>query len=116
MADPNILVAGFDGTTTRVLRTDGAGNLRVSGDAITTGQVTVTTAATVIAAARAGRRSITIVNEGTTDMRIGGAGVTTANGLLLSGVKGQTLTIETAAAVFGIVGAGSQTVSFVENY
>lgn len=116
MADANLLVAGFDGSTNRVLRTDAAGNLRSSGDTIATAQVTVGTTATVIAAARAGRRSITIVNEGATDVRLGAAGVTTGTGLLLAGVKGQALTIETAAAVSGIVGTGTQAVSVVENY
>lgn len=116
MADASILVAGFDGQANRVLRTDAAGNLRASGDAIATAQVTVGTAATVIAAARAGRRSITIVNEGTTDVRLGGAGVTSANGLLLAGIKGQQLTIETAAAISGIVATGTQPVSLIENF
>ncbi len=116
MADPNILVAGFDGQANRALRTDAAGNLRMSGDAIATAQVTVGTSATVIAAARAGRRSITLVNEGTTDVRIGAAGVAAGTGLLLAGAKGQALTIETAAALSGIVGTGTQAVSVIENY
>lgn len=80
------------------------------------GQATVATTATQIAPARSTRGSITIVNEGTVDVRIGAAGVTTATGALLTGTKGASLTLNTTAAVFGIVATGTQAVSFVEGY
>lgn len=83
---------------------------------IATNQVTVTTAATLIVAARAGRQSVVILNEGTTDVRIGGSGVTTATGALLTGVKGAGLVIDSAAAVYGIVASGTQVVSYLESY
>ena len=85
---------------------------------IATGIVSVATTAggTLIAAARANRTDITIVNEGTTDVRLGASGVTTATGLLLAGIKGAALTLSTRAAVYGIVAASTQNVSFEENY
>ena len=55
-------------------------------DNIATNQVSVTSAATAIVAARATRRSVLIINHGTT------------------------------AAVYGIVVSSSQTVSYIENY
>lgn len=124
MAEQMLVAGGLDPSgNAKPFKVDASGNLTVGGSttapgtaSIATGQVTVATTATVVAAARTGRRSITIVNEGTTDVRIGAAGVTAGNGLLLSGVKGQTLTVETAAAVYGIVGTGTQAVSYVEAY
>ncbi len=83
---------------------------------IATNQATVATTATLIAAARTGRVSITIINGGTTDVLVGGSGVTTANGLLLTGTKGASVTINTSAAVYGIVGTGTQAVSYLEAY
>lgn len=55
-----------------------------------TGQATVdtTSGGVVIAAARPGRKTITIINGGTTDVYIGGKGVTTSTGALLTGTKG----------------------------
>jgi hypothetical protein len=88
------------------------------GGTIATGQVAVDTTAggTVIAAARATRRRIVIVNHGTTDVYIGVSGLTTSTGMLLIGIAGASVHLETAAAVYGIVGSGNQTVSFVEEY
>jgi hypothetical protein len=85
-------------------------------DTVATAQVTVGTSATVIAAARAGRSSITITNMGTTDVLIGLAGVTTANGLLLVGTKGASVTLACNGALSGIVGTGTQAVSVLEIY
>lgn len=83
---------------------------------IASAQVSVATTATQLVAARATRQAVTIVNHGTTDVLIGLSGVTTSTGLLLAGVKGQTITIYTTAAVYGIVGTGTQTVSVLEAY
>lgn len=82
---------------------------------LATSQVTVGVTATSIAAARATRGSITIVNSGTTDVFIGPAGVTLVNGVLLSGVKGATITLNTTAAVFGITTV-AQIVSVAETF
>lgn len=85
---------------------------------IATGQVTVDTTAggVEIVATRAGRRSVTIINLGTTDVFLGASGVSTADGQLLLGLKGASYTFETEAAIFGIVGGASQAVSFAEEY
>ena len=81
-------------------------------------QVTVDTTAggVTIAAARATRRSITVINLGTTDVYLGVGSVTTSNGVLLLGLKGSALTFDTIVAIKGIVGAGSQAVSYWEEY
>lgn len=83
---------------------------------IATNQVSVTTSSTLIVASRVGRRGLTIVNHGTTDVYIGVTGLTTSNGLLLVGVKGAGISLETEAAIYGIVGTGTQTVSYLEQY
>lgn len=62
------------------------------------------------------RKRIIIVNHGTTDVYIGSGTVTTSNGLLLIGIKGAALTLETTATIKGIVASGSQTVSCIEEY
>lgn len=85
-------------------------------DSFGTNQVSVASTATQIVAARASRRSLLIVNHGTTDVYIGGSGVTTANGVLLKGTAGTGITIPTNAEVYAIVGSGTQTVSFIEIY
>lgn len=81
-----------------------------------TGQVTIAATSTVIAAARATRRAITVVNHGTTDVFIGLAGVATTTGVLLKGIAGGGITFETTVAINGIVGAGTQVISFAEEY
>jgi hypothetical protein len=91
-------------------------NVRGSGDTLAAGQISAGTTATLVAAARPNRRSLTIINGGTTDVFLGPTGVTVANGFLLAGVKGQSVTIATAAAVYAVVGTGSQTVSFAESF
>ncbi len=65
---------------------------------------------------RPARNEITIVNHGTTDVYLGPSGVTVSTGVLLSGVKGASITLPVYGAVYGIVSSGSQTVSYVETY
>lgn len=85
-------------------------------DEIATAQVSVANTSTAIVAARSGRQDVTITNHGTTDVYIGATGVTTATGMLLVGIKGGAITISGGAAVFGIVGSGTQTVSYLETF
>ena len=97
------------------------GTQTVGAASIATSQVSVGNSATLIAAARAGvagtgRVALTIENSGTTDVYIGPSGVTTATGILLPGVKGAALTIPTTAAVYGITGGASQTVTVLESF
>jgi hypothetical protein len=62
-----------------------------------------------------GRAAVTIINPpGGVTVYIGNTGVTTANGQILP--SGWSLTLNTTAAVFGIVATGTQTVGFVETY
>jgi hypothetical protein len=79
-----------------------------------TNQATITTSAAVVVPANASRRSVTIVGIGTTDAYLGVVGVTTGTGVLLVGVKGAAMTIETAAAIYGIVASGTQVISYIE--
>lgn len=81
---------------------------------IATGQVTVGTAATQIVPARAARKSVIITMLGAADAFLGPLTVTTANGQLLLGTKGSSVTVASSAAVYGIVAAGTQAVSFLE--
>lgn len=87
-----------------------------TGGSIATGQATVGTSATEIVAARAGRKSVTIVNESTTVVRLGASDVTTSTGLYLAGTAGASITIVGGAAVYGIVGSSTEAVSYVEVY
>lgn len=84
-------------------------------------QVSVANTATLLAAARTGapgtgRVDITIENFGTTDVFLGGSGVTTSTGMKLVGSPGAAITIPTTAAVYGIVATSTQTVSVLETY
>lgn len=82
---------------------------------IATSQVSVGTSSTQIVAARSGRLAVTITMLGAGDLYLGVAGVTVANGTLLLGTKGSSVTLPTQAAVFGI-GAAGQSVSVLETF
>jgi len=81
---------------------------------IANAQVSVTSSSAQVVPARAGRRSLVIVNHGTTDVFLGTGTVTTANGLYLKGTSGASVSIPTSAAVNGIVASGTQTISYME--
>ena len=93
-------------------------NISQSGAAnFNTKQVTITTSATVIVPANSSRRGVIITNTGTTDVYIGkDNALTTSIGDLLAGVKGAFVSIPTTSQVYGIVGSGSQVVSYMEVY
>lgn len=78
--------------------------------------VDTTSGGVTVAAARATRRSVTVVNHGTTAVYLGTGTVSTANGVLLPGTAGAAFTFYTTAAIKGIVGAGTQTVGVSEEY
>jgi hypothetical protein len=99
------------GVTANPLRTIGTGTA-----ALATAQASVTTTPGVIVAARAGRESVTIEQLGTTAVWIGPTGVSPTNGALLPGVVGASITLPTAAAIFAVTAAGSQSVSVIELY
>lgn len=83
---------------------------------LATAQVSVAATATLIVAARTGRKEVTIVNHGTTAVYLGPSGVATTTGQLLAGVAGEGITYSGGAAVYGIAATGSQTVSVAEVY
>lgn len=120
MAD-NVAITAGSGTTVgtdertiaatlvQVQRVDEQGST-----AIAAGQVSCTTAATSIAAARDTRKAIVLVNRSTTAVFIGPSGVTTSTGLQLN--QNDSITIRTTAQVFGIVSLGTATVHYIEEY
>ncbi len=82
---------------------------------INAGQVTVDTTAggILIKAFNPSRRSIIIRNQGGTDAYVGPNGLTTATGLLIK--AGESVSFDrNTAAIWGIVAAGSTTMSYLE--
>lgn len=79
-----------------------------------TAQVTVADSATLIAAARPGRRKLRVINLGTTAVYLGGSAVATTTGILLTGAVGAEREIETSEAIYGVVASGTQAVSVIE--
>jgi hypothetical protein len=88
----------------------------VGADGFATAQISVTSAATLIAAARPGRGEIQVMNTTATAVYLGGSGVTAANGHLLPGIIGASVTLKTTAAVYGIVASASATVTAAETF
>jgi hypothetical protein len=79
------------------------------------GQITVATTATLIRSTNANRSAIVVVNHGSTNVFIGfTSAVTTTTGVLLAGIPGQTLAIQTRSDIYGIVASGTQAVGFYE--
>jgi hypothetical protein len=76
-----------------------------------TGQVSVTSAATLIITANASRKGVLIINTGNATVYVGTSGVTATTGHALP--AGASLSLPTLAAVYGIA-ATSQTVTFLE--
>ena len=87
-------------------------------EGLETGQVSVGTGATLICAARPGRRSVTLRNlTGTARVFAGGSNaVTTANGMLIVAAEGDGLVISGSMAIYGIAEGSAQTVSFAETF
>lgn len=81
-----------------------------------TAQATIGATATLIVAQRRGRDTVTIENHGTTPVYIGRSNVTTTTGILLPGVLGASISIETTDPIYGIVASGTQAVSCIENF
>jgi hypothetical protein len=95
---------------------DSSGGAHLMGSGATSlasGQATVAATATLIAAASPGCRSTTVIQEGTTLVRIGGAGVTLVTGARLDGVVNASVTVDGGPAIYGIVASGTQLVSYL---
>jgi hypothetical protein len=108
---------GIDQTTPGT--TNGVAVLTQVGAAnLTNSQVTcdTTVGGVTIASFRATRRSITIINIGTTPVYIGSGTVSASNGGFLPGVSGASITLNVTSAVKGITATGSQVVSVLEEY
>ena len=86
-------------------------------DRIGTYQLTVTTTATRLAPSRRERITLTVVKHGTADLFYGcDTTTTTTSGALLAGTCGSYISLPTTDALYGIVAAGSLTVSVTETY
>lgn len=111
-------VAGIDGGgLKRTLATDSAGRLILSSAAnIATAQVAIAAGTTVLlAAARAGRQTITVVDTQANDVYIGASGVTNTTGELVSGTKGASAFLGFSGALYGYA-ATATTVTVRELY
>lgn len=74
-------------------------------------------AATLIVAARAGRRSVTLSNiTGTQPAYFGNSGVLVGTGFFLAGTAGASVTIPTTTAIYATSPTAAQTISVMENY
>lgn len=69
-----------------------------------------TTTPMLLAAADPARKKLILVNHSTTAVFIGPSNVASTTGVLLAGVVGQTLTLDTPAAVYGITASGTGSV------
>jgi len=112
-----VIPAYYDGVNVRYGRGDvnGAAVVAKGGSSIATGQVNLTAAnGTLIVAARAGRQKVTITPTSATVFYVGAAaGVTAGTGLYVA--AGASITLDTAAAIYGI-GAAAVTVTYIEFY
>ena len=92
-------------------------NLAVNAAGASGAPISVPTSATLLAAARTGRKEVTIIFESAVQARIGGSTVTgTAYGALYGGVAQEAITISGGAAVYGYGVGGTATVSVLEVY
>jgi hypothetical protein len=81
--------------------------------AVQTGQVSVTGAATPIVTQYSSRSGITIVNTGATTVYIGeNSSVTTATGYPL--VSGASVSFSTTGAIYGITSGGTNVCGYLE--
>lgn len=94
-------------------------NIGVGAASIATNQASVGTSATLIVAARTGvagtgRVSVTIYNNGSSMVYLGGPGVTTSTGIHLA--PGAAASSNTTAAFYGVAAVASQQVGVLETY
>lgn len=87
----------------------------IGGHNLATGQVSVGTTATLIAAQRTGRQKITYAVTTAVQCSYGNAGVTLTMGFPLQAVAGASQTIDTDAAVYGVC-ASTATVGYLEQF
>jgi hypothetical protein len=107
-APTNVIMAGGQSRPTTPTVAIGASRLA-------TGQVSVTTAPTLVAAARPGRFRVLVTVTAANTCAFGNAGVTTATGFPLQPVAGATVTLNTSADVYAACSA-TTTVGYVEEF
>ena len=85
------------------------------GATVAAGQVQLSTTSGTVRAARPGRKSITIRNmDSSISVYIGAGTVSSSNGFLLK--AGESVSVDTTAAVNGIAASGTPSVCFLETY
>ena len=92
----------------------GALAVRPAGGAtLSTGQVSVGTAATQIIGANTNRYEVVITNPSTVTVYVGGSGVSTTTGHAIP--AGGSITLKSTAAIYGVVATATQTVTYAES-
>lgn len=86
----------------------------IGSSALANGQVSVTSTAGTLVAARDTRKRVVLENVGQYAVWIGVATVTTANGLMLP--IGASITLRTTALIQAITANGTGTVAYIEEY
>lgn len=87
------------------------GNINVAAS-----QATVTSTAAAVVSSRAGRSLLVLVNLGTVAVYCGPSTVTTANGLLLPGILGASISLPYQGALYCVTASTSQAISIGETY
>lgn len=105
----------FNGTDYSRQRGDTTGLWIGGHGTVTTGQVAVTTSATLIAAARAGRQKIGVTVVGAVQCAFGASGVTLSTGWPLAAVAYASDNWDTGAAIYAVC-ASNTTVAYREQY
>ncbi|WP_416463169.1 hypothetical protein [Sphingomonas sp. VDB2] len=95
--------------------TSGAYVVAKGSGSMATGQISVGTSSTLVAAARAGRSKIMLNVGAANSCAFGNSGVTTTTGFPLQPVAGASLLLDTSAAIYAACSA-TTTVSFIEQY
>lgn len=113
---PTVAGGRVAGVVVLACDTNGANCAPRPGGTLASGQVSVGTTSTQIVAARAGRSRVIISSAGGAVLYVGVTGVTTATGVYIGNAAGATITLETSAAVFGVIGTGTMTVSYIEEF
>lgn len=92
------------------------GTRNPTSETFTADQISVNTSATLLAAENTARRYLRLgVPSGGQDLYIGGSGVTASDGYLVpNGEVFEMETTVTTAAVYGVVGAATATISVLE--
>ncbi|WP_404480054.1 hypothetical protein [Novosphingobium sp. BL-52-GroH] len=118
--NPNLMTVAnwyYDGTQWVRIRGDTNGSFVVGkgGAGLNSGQVSVGTSSTLVAAARAGRGKIILGVGAANTCAFGNTGVTTTTGYPLQPIAGASLTLDSSAAIYAACSA-TTTVSFLEQY